>query len=65
MSNQSNTELLERANELLEDITNHPSGYDKLLQKAIDDNDLVGIRYLTTFIEGELSKDHFYSRGVF
>lgn len=59
MSTETNTKLIERANELLEVIDSHPSGYDKLLATAIKNNDLDDVYQFVTAIEAELSEQHF------
>lgn len=56
----SNTKLLERAYELAEDITNHPSGYDKRIRQLIEDNNLEELQHVVTKIESELAQEHFY-----
>jgi hypothetical protein len=65
MSNKTNDELVERANELIEEITNHPSGYDKVLQNALNSGDLDKLFFTVSVVEGELAKENFYSRGIF
>jgi hypothetical protein len=64
MSNQVNQELLERAIELLEEITNHPSRLDVALSIALEENDLEEVSRLVSLIEGELARDEFYHRNV-
>ncbi len=63
MSHENNTELLEQGYELAEEITNHPSGYDKAILKAIEDNDLDKLRYLITVVNGELAQASFHDEG--
>lgn len=67
MEKEVNTQLLERANELLEEIDSHPSRLDIALKEALQANDLESVHYLVNLIEGELAKEHFYSKemGVF
>lgn len=65
MSQESNTQLIERAKELLETIDSHPSGYDTLLAAAIEKNDLDDVFQFVTAIEAELSRQHFYGAGAF
>lgn len=67
MSQTNNNHLIERANELLEEITNHPSGYDTLLVKAVESGDLDEVRRVVTLVEGELSHEHFanHDMGVY
>lgn len=64
MSDTHNTILLERAYEVLEEVTNHPSGYDKALSEAIEKNDLEEIYRLTNMLEDELAKEHFYNKEI-
>lgn len=59
MSNPINTNLIERANELIEEITSHPSGYDRRLQELIVSNDLEALYNLVIKIEGLLAQEHF------
>lgn len=64
MSNITNSNLLERAYELLEEITSHPSGLDKALTKAVRAGNLDEIYYLVTKIESELAQKHFYNNNI-
>ena len=64
MSEITNQLLLERAYEAADTITNHPSGYDKLIYKAIEDNNLDEVRRLTALVESELAQDHFYNSNI-
>ena len=59
MSQDINTRLLERAADLLDDFTNHPSGLDKQLEKAIESNDLDEIHRVVSIMEGIQSQEHF------
>lgn len=61
MSNQRNTELLERAYELLEEFDSHPSKIDKALKEAIDTNDLEGVLHLVHYLEAFLAEEHFHN----
>jgi len=61
MSNNTNDELLERAGDLLEEITGHPSKLDVALTRAVEKNDLDEIYHLVTYIEGELSREHYHN----
>lgn len=54
MSNQSNTELLERAGEMMEYWTG--TLHEKLIQKAIDDNDLEALAEHVALAEGECAQ---------
>lgn len=64
---QTNIKLLERAAELIDEITGHPSGADRALIAAVDSNDLDEVRYQVRRIEGELAQEHFrdYDLAVF
>jgi hypothetical protein len=64
MSNAVNDNLIERAHELAEEITSHPSGYDKTLLQALERGDLEDVRRLVVFIEGELSRAHFMNYNI-
>ena len=64
MSHAVNDTILERANDLLEEISGHPSKFDKLLEQAIEHNDLDEVYRLVTIIEGELAQEHFYNAGI-
>ena len=65
MSNSTNTALYERAQEAMEELTSHPSGIDKAIQKAIDSHDLEELALLVGRAEGILSEEHFHSMGAF
>jgi hypothetical protein len=58
---QTNTILLERAAELIDELASHPSGADRALVQAIDANDLDEIRCQVNKLEAELSREHFYN----
>lgn len=60
MSNITNDKLLDRASELLEEISDHPSGYDVLLSKAIESGDLDEVHRVVSYVEGQLAQDHFH-----
>lgn len=64
MSNDNNTILLERAAELIDELTSHPSGADKLIIQAIDSNNLEEVQRLVTKFEGELSQEHFMNHDL-
>lgn len=59
MSNITNTNLLERANELIEELVSHPAGLDKQLINAVERDDLDEVHRLVVLIEGELAQEHF------
>lgn len=61
MSQVINTTLLERAADLIDELTSHPSGADDALVKAIEANDLQEVQRLVTKIEAELSREHFHN----
>lgn len=61
MSNEENTKLLQRAADLLDEIYSHPSGYDKILEEAVESQDLSKIKHTVSWIEGELARQHFHS----
>lgn len=63
MSHHNNTLLLERALEVLEECTSHPSGFDKLLATEINKThpDLDQVNYYVTMLEAALSQEYFMS----
>lgn len=65
MSTAANTNLMERAQEALEELTGHPSAIDKSIQLAIDRHDLETLHYLVAKAEGILSEEHYHSMGAF
>lgn len=64
MSNQTNTNLLDRAFGLSEELDSHPAGLDKLLDAAIKGGDLDQIRYWVGVCESTLSQQHFYENNL-
>lgn len=58
---QTNTILLERAAELIDELASHPSGADRALIQAIDANDLEKVRHQVNKLEAELACEHFYN----
>lgn len=64
MSHQANVELEERALELLETTTNHPSGYDRLLAAAVCAEDWDEVHHWVNRLEGELAIEHFHKQGM-
>lgn len=61
---QTNTNLLERAAELIDELASHPSKSDRALIQAIDSNDLEQVRYQVQKIEGELAREYFRGAGL-
>lgn len=59
MSHINNEQLFQRAADLLDDLTSHPSGLDIQLEKAIESNDLDEIYRVVCICEGVLSQEHF------
>jgi hypothetical protein len=59
VSQQTNTKLLERAAELIDELTSHPSGLDETLIQAVGANDLNEVRRIVVLVEGELAQEHF------
>jgi hypothetical protein len=57
MSDITNDNLSDRAYEAMEELTSHPSGIDKRIQEAVDNNDLVQLQYLTAVGEGILAQE--------
>jgi len=64
MSLESNTQLLERAADLLEEVDSHPAHLDDLLSNAIKSGDLEQIRYWVSVVEGTLAQEHFNENMV-
>ena len=60
MSQEDNTNLLERGYELAEEFVSHPSGIDKSILAAINSGDLEKVRYQISKCEGYLAQEHFY-----
>lgn len=59
MSLEANTQLLERAQDLLEEVDSHPAHLDDLLATAIKSKDLEQIRYWVSVVEGTLAQEEF------
>lgn len=64
MSLNSNTELLERAADLLEEVDSHPAHLDDLLSNAIKSGDLEQVRYWVGVVEGTLAQQEFYENNL-
>lgn len=64
MSNTSNTKLLERASELAEEFTSHPSKIDVQLINAIDSKDLEEVQRLVVQLEGYISQEVMHGFNV-
>lgn len=64
MSNHTNTKLLERAAELIDELQSHPAGLDKAIKLALDQNDLEELTYAVLRAEAELSQEYFYNNNV-
>lgn len=56
---QINTNLFERAAELIDELQSHPSGADKQIIAALDANDLQEIYRLVNKYEAFLAQEHF------
>jgi hypothetical protein len=56
MSLENNTELYERAYELVEELTSHPSNIDKRLLQLIEDGDLEELEYVMAVAENVVEK---------
>jgi len=61
MSNETNTKLLERANELLEEVDSHPAHLDDILAGAIQSGDMEQIQYWVNVVEGTLAQEYYES----
>lgn len=64
MSDSTNTKLLERAHEAMEQLTSHPAGLDQSIQQAIDHDDLSEVERLVTLAEGIMSQEDFEANDV-
>jgi hypothetical protein len=65
MSKQENTNLLERAAQLIDECASHPAGLDDNLIAAVDSGDMERIAYWVSVAEGTLAQEHFEGRGAF
>lgn len=61
MSHPTNSILLERAHDLLEEVQSHPAHLDDNLQAAIKSGDLEQVQYWVTVIEGTLAQEYYGS----
>lgn len=59
MSLHQNQLLMERAQDLLEEVDSHPAHLDDLLSNAMKSGDLEQIRYWVGVVEGTLSQEVF------
>lgn len=64
MSLHENTSLMERAQDLLEEIDSHPAHLDDLLEAAIKSGDLEQLRYWVGVVEGTLAQQAFYESNL-
>lgn len=64
MSNQINTTLIERAHEVIEELTSHPSGIDNRIQALIDIGDLNNLQAAVADGEAILAEEFFKSYDV-
>lgn len=64
MSHNSNTELLERAAELIDELSSHPAGLDKRLATAVEANDLDELRYQVAVCESVLAQEAFHEFNI-
>jgi len=64
MSTQVNTELIERAADLLEEMDSHPAHLDDQLAAAIKSGDLERLRYWVSVCEGALAQAEFYESNM-
>lgn len=67
MSHEINDNIIERAHEMIEEFTNHPSKIDQTLLRALERNDLEEVQKITTRLEAQLAQEHFknYDLGVY
>lgn len=64
MSLESNTNLRERAYELVEELTSHPAKLDVAIQRALEGGDLEELEYWVTVGEGTLAQQEFYESNI-
>ncbi len=64
MSNDTNTQLLQRAANLIDALDSHPSGLQKHLVKAVETNDLDEVQYWVPILEAELSQINFMDGDI-
>lgn len=64
MSNTTNEILLLRANDLVDELTGHPSRIDQSILKAIEANDMDNLYQLVTKAEAELAREHYFNNGL-
>lgn len=64
MSNLNNDNLLDRASDLLEELSGHPSHLDTALSQAITNGDLEEVKYLVNKLEALLAQEHFKNYEV-
>lgn len=60
---QTNTNLFERAAELIDIFTDHPAGVDGQIIAALEANDLQEIYRLVNKYEAELAREQSYATG--
>lgn len=65
MSQDNNTALLEKAHDMIEEFASHPSGSDKALRQAVEDNDLDEVRRLTSLMEATLAQQEFEANDAY
>lgn len=58
MANQSNTNIMERAQSVLEELTG--TIWERIIERDIDANDLESLKYHVTLAEAELSIEDDY-----
>lgn len=64
MSLEQNTQLMERAQDLLEEVDSHPAHLDDLLNTAIKSGDLEQIQYWVGVCEGTLAQEEFHREST-
>lgn len=62
MSNESNTLLLQWANEMAEEMTG--TWLERRIHELIKDNDLEELRRVVTKFSGEVAQHHFHNRNL-
>lgn len=64
MSNVSNQLILERAYELVEELTSDPAGRDDMLMQLVREGDMDTLLAHVQKVEAQVAQEHFYNSGI-
>jgi len=64
MSNNVNEAIMERAYELVEELTSDPAGRDDMLMQLIKEGDMDTLLAHVQKVEAEVAQEHFHNRGI-